>query len=252
MNDPNTERFTGVSPIYDKYRPGYPKAILDILSAEISFSVKDIVADIGSGTGKLSSLFLDNGNIVYGVEPNDKMRSEAERKFQTDRKFISMKGSAEKTGLDEKSVNLVAAGQSFHWFNQSLAKIEFKRVMQPGGHVVLIWNTRRPEGSPLNAGFEDICIHYSNGYHGSGSLGLDEKTIRSFFSADFVYRSIKFSQVLDFDGLLGRYMTASYSLKREDPLFPEVVERMQDIFKKYSRDNRVELLYDTEIYIGKP
>ena len=124
--------------------------------------------------------------------------------------------------------------------------------MQPGGHVVLIWNTRKPGGSLLNAGFEDICIQYSNGYHGSGSLGLDEKTIRSFFSADFVYRSIKFSQVLDFNGLLGRYMTASYSLKREDPLFPEVVERMQDIFKKYSRDNRVELLYDTEIYIGKP
>ena len=252
MYNPNTEKFTGVSPIYDKYRPGYPKAILDILSADISFSRKDKVADIGSGTGKLSSLFLDNGNLVYGVEPNDKMRSEAERKFRNEKKFISLKGTAEKTGLDEKSVSIVVAGQSFHWFNQSLAKIEFKRVLQPGGHVVLIWNTRIPDGSVLNAGYEDICRQYSNGYHGSGSLGVDDKIIRTFFSADIIYKSIKFSQILDFDGLLGRYMSASYSLKKEDPLYLEVVERMQDLFKKHSRNNRVELLYDTEIYIGKP
>ena len=112
MYNPNTEKFTGVSPIYDKYRPGYPKAILDILSADISFSGKDKVADIGSGTGKLSSLFLYNGNLVYGVEPNDKMRSEAERKFRNEKKFISLKGSAEKTGLDEKTVSIVAESMS--------------------------------------------------------------------------------------------------------------------------------------------
>lgn len=252
MGDTNAERFTRVSSIYDTYRPGYPKTILDILMSEISFSEKEIVADIGSGTGKLSSLFLENGNFVYGIEPNDLMRSEAERKFHNEKRFKSMKGSAEETGLNDKAVSIVAAGQSFHWFNQSLAKIEFKRILQPGGHIALIWNTRKPNGSEVNADFEDICMQYSNGYHGSGSLGIDETSIRSFFSGDFIYKSIKSSQIMDFDGLLGRYMTASYSLKKGDPLFHEVFERMQDIFKKHSIDNRVELVYDTETYIGIP
>jgi hypothetical protein len=99
----------------------------------------------------------------------------------------------------------------------------------------LIWNTRISDGSALNAGFEDICRQYSNGYHGSGSLGVDDKIIRSFFSADIIYRSLKSSQILDFDGLLGRYMSASHSLKKEDLLFPEVVEKMKDLFKEHSK-----------------
>lgn len=180
------------------------------------------------------------------------MRSKAERKFWDEKNFISIQGSAEKTCLGKKSVNLVAAGQSFHWFNPSLSKVEFRRILRETGNVALIWNTRSSDGSELNVGYENICRKYSVGYHGSGSLGFNDDAIGNFFSGDFIYRSMRSSQNLDFKGLLGRYMSASYSLRKEDPLFHEVSDRMEELFKKYSRDNHVELLYDTEIYIGKP
>ena len=72
------QRFSSRVENYIKYRPGYPESIISILQLEIGLMVDDIVADIGSGTGLSAKLFLENGNIVYGVEPNEPMRKASE------------------------------------------------------------------------------------------------------------------------------------------------------------------------------
>src|SRR5713101_3536844 len=104
------ERFTGRAAAYSKYRPGYPAEILNILNSEIGFGQDKTVADIGSGTGLLSKLFLQNGNTVFGVEPNDEMRSYAEQNLSGFPTFGSTKGRAETTGLKDTSVDLITVG----------------------------------------------------------------------------------------------------------------------------------------------
>src|SRR6266849_3318238 len=111
------ERFTGRAAAYSKYRPGYPAEILNVLNSEIAFDQGKTVADIGSGTGLLSKLFLQNGNTVFGVEPNDEMRSFAKQSFSGFPNFVSVKGSAENTTLQDFSVDLVTVGQALHWFD---------------------------------------------------------------------------------------------------------------------------------------
>src|SRR5438105_430621 len=74
MAEDFTRRFTGRALFYSTSRPSYPMRILDILRTEIGFDRTFVVADVGSGTGLLSELFLTNGNHVIGVEPNDDMR----------------------------------------------------------------------------------------------------------------------------------------------------------------------------------
>ncbi len=56
--------------------------IIDLLKAECGLTEASIVADVGSGTGILSEMFLRNGNTVFGVEPNAQMRSSAEKLLQ--------------------------------------------------------------------------------------------------------------------------------------------------------------------------
>ena len=75
----HARRFSGRADWYASCRPSYPVRIVSILEKEAGFSSRDIVADTGSGTGLLTKLFLENGNRVFGVEPNDSMRSRAER-----------------------------------------------------------------------------------------------------------------------------------------------------------------------------
>jgi hypothetical protein len=70
MSTDHTSRFSTRVADYVRYRPGDPPAVLRLLEEECGLDSTSVVADVGSGTGILSELFLRNGNRVYGVEPN--------------------------------------------------------------------------------------------------------------------------------------------------------------------------------------
>jgi SAM-dependent methyltransferase len=156
-----TRRFSDRVQDYVRYRPDYPAELLPMLVKETGFSSKSVVADIGSGTGKLAMLFLDYGNVVYGVEPNDEMRLAAEDLLAGYDNFRSLKGTAEATGLPDKAVDLITAGQAFHWFDVPKAQIEFRRILKPGGMVVLVWNQWSAELSPLLAEYQELLSAFS-------------------------------------------------------------------------------------------
>src|SRR5688572_15000399 len=149
-------RFSSRVENYIKFRPGYPKEVIDILKTDCGLTESSKVADIGSGTGILSELFLKNGNRVFGVEPNEPMRTAAERLLSAFPEFVSVDGSAEATRLEAGSMDFVAAGQAFHWFDRDAAKTEFKRILKPEGWVVLIWNERSIDSTPFLREYEKL------------------------------------------------------------------------------------------------
>src|SRR5262245_16193469 len=123
----STQRFSDRVEDYVKYRPDYPQAILSTLKVSPDW----IVADIGSGTGISTQLFLRNGNHVYAVEPNVAMRKKAEQLLRHYPGFTSRSGTAEATGLEDASIDLIVAGQSFHWFDRTATRQEFVRISRP-------------------------------------------------------------------------------------------------------------------------
>src|SRR4051794_35122333 len=110
-------RFSDRVENYVKYRPTYPTAVLGYLRDEAGLTVQSVVADVGSGTGISSELFLRAGCTVYGVEPNADMRAAADGLLAQYPAFRSVDGSAEATTLPAGSADLVIAGQAFHWFD---------------------------------------------------------------------------------------------------------------------------------------
>src|SRR5213075_3327244 len=134
MIDPTT-RFTTRVENYVKYRPSYPAAIINLLETECGLTREQIVADIGSGTGFLTELFLQHGNRVIGVEPNAEMRDAGERLLAKYPLFVSVSATAEATTLTNNSVDFIVVGQAFHWFNREAAKLEFKRILKANGWV---------------------------------------------------------------------------------------------------------------------
>jgi len=90
----SVERFSSRVENYARYRPDYPSAIVDLLREECGLTSESIIADVGSGTGKLSELFLNNGNFVIGVEPNAAMRQAAESILVDCKNFRSIDGTA--------------------------------------------------------------------------------------------------------------------------------------------------------------
>ena len=142
-----TERFSNRVQDYARYRPHYPAAVIGSLQTNCQLLKTSVIADVGSGTGILTELFLRHGNPVLAVEPNRQMREAGERLLEGYPRFQSVAGRAEATTLPEQSVDFVTAGQAFHWFDRNKAKAEFSRILKAGGWVVLAWNERRVASS---------------------------------------------------------------------------------------------------------
>jgi SAM-dependent methyltransferase len=212
MNSDPTRRFSNRVEDYIKYRPDYPRALVTLLEGECGLTRESVVADVGSGTGILSELFLRGGCRVYGVEPNREMREAGASLLAAYERFVSVDGRAEETTLAEASVDFVTAGEAFHWFEPASARREFVRILKDGGRAVLVWNDRRTEGTPLLAEYERLLIEYGTDYKEVSSKWAAEENIRTLFGASEVHtRWFDNGQVLDFDGLKGRLMSASYA-----------------------------------------
>ena len=159
-----TRRFSSRVDNYIKYRPGYPSAVIDTLASECGLTEQLIVADVGSGTGILSELFLKHGNPVFGVEPNREMREAGERRLKQYPNFTSVNGTAEATTLPDRSMDFITAGQAFHWFDRIQTRKEFTRILKGGGWVALIWNDRHIDTSPFLCAYEDLLRQYGIDY----------------------------------------------------------------------------------------
>src|ERR1700720_1852903 len=124
-----TSRFSDRVEKYVLYRPGYPPEVLRTLQTECGLMPNHAIADIASGTGIWSRMLLENGNPVFGVEPNAERRQAGERLRAGFPKFPSVAGTAEATTLPDKSVDFVPAAQAAHWFNRERARREFMRIL---------------------------------------------------------------------------------------------------------------------------
>jgi ubiquinone/menaquinone biosynthesis C-methylase UbiE len=245
------DRFSSRVDNYVKYRPGYPREIIDLLVAECGLTPESVVADIGSGTGIVAELFLRHGNKVYGVEPNREMREAAERLLKAHANFKSIDGKAEATTLDGQSVDFVTAGQAFHWFDQEKARKEFTRILQPQGWAVLIWNERRLDSTPFLRAYEDLLLKYGTDYERVRHENVYED-IRSFFAPEsFKFADFDNLQTFDFEGLKGRIFSASYTPEPGHPSFDPMLEQLLAIFSTHQKSGKVTIEYDTRVYYGQ-
>ena len=247
----SVDRFNSRVENYAKYRPNYPSEVVDLLKVDCGLTAGSVVADIGSGTGIFSELLLMNGNRVFTVEPNPPMRSIAERLLNRYSGFTSVDGTAEATGLQNNSIDFVVAAQAFHWFDQKKARLEFTRILKPGGWVVLIWNERRLDSTPFLRDCEELLLRYGTDYEKIRHENVT-KEIGSFFSPSVFQRnSFENLQEFDFQGFEGRLRSASYTPEPGHPNFEPMMVRAREIFDAHNKEGRVRYEYDTSVYYAQ-
>ncbi|MBB6669617.1 class I SAM-dependent methyltransferase [Cohnella nanjingensis] len=246
------ERFTNRVDTYVKYRPSYPKAAIDFLYVTVGLRAGDEVADVGAGTGIFSRLLLERGSRVTALEPNEAMRQAAERASAGEPGFRALAGSAEETGLPAGSVDAVVCAQSFHWFDRNAARAEFKRILKPGGKVVLIWNTRKTTGSAFLEGYDRLVHTYSPDYKDVGHKNISRETLVSFFAPGWPKEAtFPQAQLFDFEGLSGRLQSSSYIPVPGHPSYEPMMTDLRRLFDRSQADGRVSFDYETEVYWGE-
>ena len=241
-----TQRFSNRVDNYVKYRPSYPTAVLDCLRVECGLVETAVIADIGSGTGILSRLFLQNGNRVLGIEPNKEMREAGESFLADFPRFTSVNGTAEATTLPDDSVDFVTAGQAAHWFDREKSLPELRRILRPGGTIALVWNTMDFEASPFMQGYGQLSQRYlSNKPERKDEL---RGGVLEYLGAGAQVRTFPHEWAYDLAGVTGGLLSSSYAPLAGDPQHEPMLAELHDLFAAHEADGRIHIRYTTELY----
>src|SRR5262245_9975683 len=245
-------RFSSRVADYVRYRPGYPPALIDVLRKDCGLAREHVVADVGSGTGLLSKVFLENGNRVIGVEPNAEMRAAGDEFLAEYKNFSSANGSSEATTLANASVDFITAAQAFHWFEPNVTRREFSRTLKPGGWVVVMWNDRRINETAFGRVYEDLLVRYGTDYTKVKDAYPETHDMENFFGkGNFGRRELPNFQEFDFEGLAGRVRSSSYAPKEGHPNYEPMMAALRKLFDANQKFSRVRMEYTTQIYFGR-
>lgn len=246
-----TQRFSSRVAHYVRYRPGYPAEILQLLHSECGLTPESVVADIASGTGIFTRLLLENGNQVWGVEPNPQMRQAAEDLLAGFPRFTSVAATAEATTLKPKSVDFVTAAQAAHWFDRDKARNEFRQVLKPGGCVVLLWNERRTDSTPFLREYEQLLLTFGTDYQEVRHERTTEEIDEFFAPSPYQERIFNNRQEVDYQGLEGRLLSSSYTPQPDDPRHAPMLAELRHIHEIHNVSGLVTLEYATRVYFGQ-
>ncbi len=140
--------FSRAAEVYERARPSYPAEAVDWMVEVTGLGPGYTVVDVGAGTGKLTRLLAPTGARVVAVEPVAEMRALIER-------AEVLEGTAEALPFPDGAADVVTVAQAFHWFELDRALPEIHRVLRPGGHLALFWNSRDLD-DPLQAALERL------------------------------------------------------------------------------------------------
>jgi SAM-dependent methyltransferase len=251
----HTQRFSDRVSFYTRARPRYPAAVLRFLQTQLPWSPGWVVADIGAGTGLLAELFVHAGNKVVGVEPNTPMRAAAVELLVPWENFSAVDGTAEATTLTDESVDLVTAGQAFHWFDAGKAKTEFARILRGDKPVLLVWNKRKRDGDGFNDAYQSLVARHQIDRSAVESVDASDNAggvLNDFFAPHgFILETFDNPQMIDREGFLDRLTSSSYMPLPPDPRNAAVMREAGELFDRHQSNGVVRIEHETRVYLGR-
>jgi ubiquinone/menaquinone biosynthesis C-methylase UbiE len=208
---------------YDKVRWGYPdKLFEDVIRYSGPKKTKKVL-EIGAGTGKATTPFLDMGYVVTAVEMGTNMVEFLLKKFKTYTNFDVITATFEDASLEEISYDLVYAASSFHWVDAEIGCPKVFRLLKSGGAFALFRNNSVPaDGEELYEEIQSVYEKYYNSYYISKERPV-RKSKEEFRKPAEIYRGFRF------EGL-------------EQYGFSEVTMTLYDASQTYSADEYIALL----------
>jgi len=171
---------------YAKYRAGFPDAFFDRALAEGAVKAGASLVDLGTGTGVLARGFALRGCRVIGIDPSAQMMEQAkELDKQVGVEVEYRVAKAEETGLQDSSVDIVTAGQCWHWFDRPKAAREVKRVLKPKGFVIIAHFDWIPLTDNVVELTEKLINKHNPNWTFGGGLGMYPQWLRDLGEAGF-------------------------------------------------------------------
>ncbi|MBW3626427.1 MAG: methyltransferase domain-containing protein [Actinobacteria bacterium] len=210
---------------YERSRPGYPDAAVDLVVQELALPRDSRVLELAAGTGKLTRMLVRRVAGVIAVEPVPAMR----RRLAGAVPSVPAVGAvAEAIPLADDSVDGVVVATAFHWFRGQEAVEEIARVLRPRCGLGLLWNN--PDRS--TSWVADIWSVVDE--HRGDTPGNLDQTWRTSFREDGPFQALQeqaFAHEVEMapDDLVARVASVSFIAALPGTERADVLERVRTI-----------------------
>ncbi len=199
--------------------------------------------------------------VLFGPAPEPsswdeaRVRAVSEQYYGQNPRFNAVSGTAESTSLPDACVDMATAGQAFHWFNHAQARVEFARILKPGGWIALLWNDRVDGLSPFmddfNVILNDYDIEKATTARAKDVIYTDMDIAKFYDSAGFEKRQLDNPISYTWEQAVGRALSASYAPLHDHPTHADFVTTLRAAFDAHQRDGVVWMHYITQVYYGR-
>ncbi|MDD3242965.1 MAG: class I SAM-dependent methyltransferase [Eubacteriales bacterium] len=125
---------------YDRYRPDYPREMMDEIAAYAHLGAGSTALEMGPGTGQATQAVLETSCRVTAAELGENLANFLAQKFAHCPSLEVRQGDFMQLSLPQGSYDLFFSGTAFHWLPRAQALARVKSLLKPGGTAALFWN----------------------------------------------------------------------------------------------------------------
>ena len=135
-----SEMFDKAAEYYDKFRPGYPKEIIEAMVMHTNLNKASKTLEIGAGSGKATELLKNYGFSIRCIDPGENLVKHGNIKF-ADYPNISFEcGRFEELEQSDEKYDVIFSAQSFHWLPQPAGYQKCAEMLRENGYIAPFWN----------------------------------------------------------------------------------------------------------------
>lgn len=179
-------RFGQTSTDYAKHRQGFPPEFFQRMN-ELGVAPQGArILDVGAGTGALSLPLAKSGALVTALDPSpEQLRALGSLAQEQGLEVSTVCAAAEATGLCAGAFEWVCAAQCWHWFDSARAMKESRRVLAPGGRLLICGNDWLPEEGSVPAASEELIESHNPSWDRGGGDGFHPEWKRDLREGGF-------------------------------------------------------------------
>jgi len=224
---------------YAAYRPGFPASFYQRLDAIVRLRGSRVL-DLATGPGTMALELGARGSSVVGIDVSEQQIATA-RRVAKERNLEDAVGfrvaTAEDTGLEEGSFDLVTAGQCWHWFDRDAAMREARRVLRPGGVLAIAHYSYLAEHSSVARDTEALVLELNPSWTMAGASGVFPERIDEVIHGGFrLVEEFCYDHGEDFSHARWRGRMRTCNGVGSGGLSPSEVKRFDEALRRLLRD----------------
>lgn len=233
-----SQKFDESASFYDKYRPSYPKEVINSIISISRIGDKAKILEIGAGSGKATELFVNRGYNLTCIELGKNLAQKGIEKFKDTGQVEYIVGRFEEVNGLEDDYDLAISAQAFHWVEKPLGFKKLSETLKPNSYCALFWNKYINDGSTLANELSEICKEYGVLYmlNHKELIEASEKEIKGIEESGF-FNNIRFieypwQQEQNLEEFINFLSTGNGYIGMNDERKKELKVKLNDIFEK--------------------